>query len=74
MRAIYCRRKDKVDIYILQFGAFAIKYTEMGSNLVFLNKTVALTHTLYIKSLANFIQKYQITTHFSILYCKIAKL
>ena len=33
---------------ILQYCHFTIKHTEMRSNLMFLYKTVALTHTLYM--------------------------
>ena len=35
---IYCPRKDKVRMCILQFCHFTIKYTEICSNLIFLNK------------------------------------
>ena len=75
---LYCPYKDKVRMCILQFCYFTIKYTEMCSNLIFLNKIAALINALMYKVCmckdCRFIQKYQIATHFSMLYCKIAKL
>ena len=45
--SVFCRRKDKVRIYILQFRHFTIKCSEMRSNLIFLCKTATHTHTSY---------------------------